>query len=544
MEIRPQFPGKEFGVTPGDTHQKAGPAGSGPLQAAAGDDAILSTGSMSGPRNSDPAVASRNIPLKLLFTNDIHGHVEPTREKEGTSGGITGLASAIRDERRRDPHHTLVLDAGDTTMGYLLSDYFKGRPILDSMNTMGYDAQALGNHDFDNGVATLAERLRDTGAPVLAANLINKKNDSGLCGTTQPFIIREIDGIKIGIVGLTTEDSIKMLSYREDAEAVGATSPESSLEKYLPELKSMGADVTIVLSHCGIEKDREIAEKFPEISIIVGGHSHTALHTPERVGRTTIMQAGCNGAFLGKGEFEIESSTKRVKLVDYSLIESGAQPGDPEVERLIGSYNEKLGSLMAEPIGSTDCDLTQRDYHVYREESTLGNAMTDMLRTHARADIGFLNASAMRCNLFRGEITRGTIYSLFPWDQELATIQLRGRDISRMLEEGLTEAGGGIAFSGLKAVIDSSLPEGRRVLSVKDANDNPLSPARYYSIATDHYLAQGFSGFEVFKEGKNKTVLGDLKKNIIDAVKASGNISAKLDGRLVNRDPQASRQCP
>jgi len=402
--------------------------------------ASIAATSLERPAANEKRPLSPEVPLTLLFTNDIHGNAEPLTKDGNKIGGLANLGGLIRDERARDPEHTMVLDGGDTTMGAALSDYFRGRPMLDGMNAIGYDVQVLGNHDFDNGVEVLAGRIRDNRAPVLAANLIVKKNDSSLAGMAKPYVMKEFDGVKVAIIGLVTPDSVKMLSYKEDYEAVDAEPPEVSLQRVLPEVKEKGADVIMVLSHLGIEKDREIAAQFKDIGVIVGGHTHTVLQKPEQVGNTVIMQAGTKGEFLGKAELLLERETHGVKVKAYELmpVKEGEIQPDEKVAAVIETYKKQLGDIMARKIGHVESDLTQRDYHVYWEESNLGNAMTDILKEGAGAEIGFLNAGAMRCNLYKGDVTVGSVYSLFPWEQQLAKIDMKGRDIKDVLEQGLT----------------------------------------------------------------------------------------------------------
>jgi 2',3'-cyclic-nucleotide 2'-phosphodiesterase (5'-nucleotidase family) len=483
-----------------------------------------------------PAGTSSTVPLTILHTNDLHGHLEPFADGGRLVGGMAYLGEAIGWERAKDPAHTLVLDSGDSVQGSPLCDFYEGRPMTEAMNSIGYDVETLGNHDFDRGTKTLAERLKLANAPMLAANLIINDKHSPLIGKTQPFVIKEIDGLKVGIIGMVTPDSKEMIKDKDDARTIDFLSYDETLRNLLPRVKEKGADVIILLSHMGADKDREIAAKYPEIGVIVGGHTHTEIEKPQKVGKTLIMQAGCYGKNLGEAELEIDRDTKAVNLKDYHLKPVVCEEiyPDAEIGNIIGEYQEKLGPLLSEPLLDLDIDLTQRDCHTYREESTLGDTMSDLLRKTADTDIGFLTAASMRCNLFKGKLKAADIYTMFPWQDQVTTLRLKGAEIPKMIEQGLSKVLNGVAFSGLKAVIDTSRPEGQQVVSVTLENGEPIDPAKYYTIATRDYLACGTTGLAIMQKAKDKQNVGDIRKVVIDEIKKGAPIARELDGRLVN----------
>lgn len=483
-----------------------------------------------------PPASSREIPITILHTNDLHGHVEPYLEGNTMVGGIAQLSARVNDERAKDPDHTILLDAGDTNRGAALSDYFQGRPILDAMNKMGYLAKAMGNHDFDSQLDDLATHMSRSKSPILAANLINRSPDSPLTGKTKPYMMTEIDGVKIGIIGLITPDSIEMIHNKDDARMIGFEAPEKTLTKYLPRLQEEGAQVIILLSHLGIEKDREIADEFKDIDLIVGGHSHQNLKRAEKHGNTTIVQAGCYGKFLGKVDLSYDPLTEKVRVKKCGLIPIVSEKiePDPAVDSIIKKYETRLGPIMGKVIGDVDGDLTQRDFHKYREESRIGDVLTDIIRDAADADIGFLTASSMRSNIYEGPLKAGDIYSVFPWPDNLTLIRLKGKDIPDLLEQSLTSVANGLAISGIRAVIDTSLPAGQQVVSVTDENGQPLKKDKYYTIATRDFLAQGSLGLEAMERARGRRDLGDIRKKIIDVIKRTGKIIARTDGRLIN----------
>ncbi len=487
-------------------------------------------------KKDSPASTSKSVPLTILHTNDIHGHVEPFAEGRKLVGGLAYVAEIIEDERSIDKAHTLVLDGGDSTQGSPLSDFYYGKPIRESMNKMGYSATVLGNHDFDNGLTVLADRLAKSKSPALAANLKILKEGSNLEGKTVPYIIKDFDGVKVGIIGLVTPDAVKMIKRQDESHMIAITEPEVALTSQLPQMKEDGADVIVVLSHLGIQKDREIAEKFDGIDVIVGGHTHTKLQKPLTVANTLIMQAGCNGKYVGDAHLSIDRETKKVSLKKYSLIpvEKKKIDPDPAVEKIVQKYENKLGPLLREKLIKLSTDLTQRDCHVYREESNIGNAITDLIRKNTGADVGFLTAASMRCNLYKGTVKAADVYTMFPWPDQLVTVRLTGSQIKQMLEQGMSKVMNGIAFSGLKAIIDTTQPEGRQVVSVTTENGEPLDPRKYYTVATRDYLAEGTTGLSVMLEARDQKKYGDFRKHMIEWFRNADELSTTTDGRLKN----------
>jgi len=482
---------------------------------------------------------SESVPLTILHTNDIHGHMEPFVEGKKLVGGLAYLAEIIEEERSVDKAHTLVLDAGDSVQGSPLSDFYLGKPIRESMNKIGYSATVLGNHDFDNGLAVLADRLAKSKSPALAANLKILKEGSNLEGKTVPYIIKDFDGVKVGIIGLVTPDAVQMIKRQDECHMIAVTEPEEALRHELPRMKKDGVDVVIVLSHLGIQKDREIAEQFDGIDVIVGGHTHTKLQKPLTIADTIIMQAGCNGKYVGDAHLSIDRETKKVSLRKYELIsvEKKRIEPDPEVSKIVRKYEDKLRPILREELTELKTNLTQRDCHIYREESNIGNAITDLLRENTGADIGFLTAASMRSNLYKGTLRAGDVYTMFPWPDQLMTLSLTGTQIKQMLEQGMSKMMNGIAFSGLNVVVDTTQPEGRQVVSVTRENGEPLMSGKHYTVATRDYLGDGTTGMSVMLKGKDKKKYGDFRKHMIKWFKNADKITTKKDGRLKNIGP-------
>ena len=231
----------------------------------------------------------QNQPLVIMHTNDTHSQIDPySYKKDVNVGGFLRREAAIREVRAENPY-TLLLDAGDFSQGTPYFNFFKGYMEVHLMNAMHYDAATLGNHEFDNGSAALAARLKTAKFPVVCANyqFANKK----LAKVIKPYVIIERGGHKIGIFGLGV--NLDGYTAPQTAREVTYLDPVETARKMGSELKAHNCDMIICLSHVGVdttEKDNdfEIARQVPEIDVIVGGHSHEELNPPVVVGNTRI----------------------------------------------------------------------------------------------------------------------------------------------------------------------------------------------------------------------------------------------------------------
>ena len=238
-------------------------------------------------------------PLVIMHTNDTHSQIDPySYKKDINVGGFLRREAAIRDVRAENPY-TLLLDAGDFSQGTPYFNIFKGYIEVRLMNAMGYDAATLGNHEFDNGCAALAARLKTANFPVVCANyqFANKK----LAKVIKPYTIIERAGHRIGIFGL----GVNLNGYiaPQIAREVTYLDPVETARKMVAELRAKNCDLIICLSHLGLDTNSDndylIALQVPEIDVIIGGHSHQELSEPVAIGNTRICQMTSRGKCFG-----------------------------------------------------------------------------------------------------------------------------------------------------------------------------------------------------------------------------------------------------
>ena len=245
-------------------------------------------------------ISAQNRELVILHTNDTHSQIEPFTYKADTNvGGFLRREAVIRETREQHPD-MLLFDAGDFCQGTPYFNFFKGQVEVKLMNAMGYDAAALGNHEFDNGCTTLGKLLRKAKFPIVCANyeFLNKR----LRKAVKSHVIIQRDDLKIGVFGLLAD--LKPLVAPSVSAKMRYLDPVDCARKSVAELKAQGCQLIVCLSHLGIGEgttnDLVVAQKVPGIDIIIGGHSHVEMKEPRVVNGTHIYQMTNKGKCIGK----------------------------------------------------------------------------------------------------------------------------------------------------------------------------------------------------------------------------------------------------
>ncbi|MFP4499023.1 MAG: bifunctional metallophosphatase/5'-nucleotidase [Vulcanimicrobiota bacterium] len=486
--------------------------------------------------------------ITIVHTNDMHGQaqVKPGGETGRWDSGLPLVGAAVKREKERN-ENVILLDAGDISSGTVVSDYYKAIPMMDGLNHLGYDAMTLGNHEFDGGREALKELVAHAKFPVISANVKDKSHDPI---NIKPYIMKQVGDVKVGIMGLTTLEVATMISNPEDKKALEFLSVEDTAKKTVPRMREEGADVVVVLSHLGYEEDKKLAKSVKGIDFIIGGHSHTKATGPEdkKPGKffkfedTVIVSTGAFGEKVGKLDIDVKFDKKGKADIDKvrsKLMTVGTKSlePDPAIKRIINKYARKLNKIMGKKIGETKVDLTQRDYHTFKEESTLGNYVTDAVRRMTNTDVCLLNNSALRTNIKQGEITMGKIHELHPFENKISVVKMKGRDIKQAMEEILSGPAHGFAVSGLKVELDTSKPPGKQVISVSKTDGSKFEENKTYSVTTFDFLADGNMDINSFKKTRKRDDTDEsLRDILISAIEEGEEIFAATDGRIVNHD--------
>ncbi|MBI3654209.1 MAG: 5'-nucleotidase C-terminal domain-containing protein [Acidobacteria bacterium] len=489
--------------------------------------------------------------IVILHTNDIHGHLHSwqgwDQDLAGqTVGGLDRLATRVRDEVGAD--RVLLLDAGDTIGDSMVAVETQGRAVIATLNALRYDAMVIGNHEPDFTPEKLRARIAEARFPVLAANIINRKDGSLF---TQPYLIREVNGVRVGILGIaypntpltSTQQNVAGLQFRQAIETA---------REYVPRIKREGADILIALTHLGLGADKELAEKVSGIDVIVGGHSHNRLKEAVQVGNTLIVQAGAHGSDLGRLDLTIANG--RLLAHRSTLLPITNVASDATVAALIKAQSKPYEAALSESIGRAanwivrPQTLAGQKPEARNAESPADDLFADAIRETTQAEIAFLPGVGYGVALQPGEITAAHLRNLLPHDAAVWTMKLTGAQIREVLEQAIEnfttkepsqKVGGMIQVSGLTFSYDPYEPRGHRVQHIK-VGDHPLSTQQRYAIAVNSLLAEGGHHFMAFTRGKARQPVGKQYEMVKAWIARRGEVSAPPTNRIIRLTAQQS----
>lgn len=474
--------------------------------------------------------SEQSIKLNILHMNDVHGAVEPINDPEisGDSpvGGLAYGKSVIEKEKAKNPDGTLVLNAGDIAEGSMIAFLSKGQVVADAFNQMGFDAIALGNHDFAWGQENLKNMVEGLNAPVIAAN-VEKISGGRVIDGAEPYVIKNVRGVKVGIIGLDTPN-IEHFIEKSKLKGLRFAGAAETVKKWMPEVKEKGADIIVVLSHLGFEEDKKLARQVDGIDVIVGGHSHSEVRGGHQEGKTIIVQAGSLGKYVGNLELTLDSRTKKICSFNSKLIpvKNNEVKPDPEVERILKPYQ-----MEAEKIGSKVMGEALEDiHHAHRQAAKLNQIHADSLLEASGAEFGICNSRTLRGNLKKGKVTYKDLYNALPFTEEnYVKCRATGKMILDEIEDDLRDDATELAVpTGLKYEYDPDRPEGSRVTSITIDGGKPLEMDREYTVV----LNETMSRKKFFDKAKDKKVLGGCQKIFFDYFKKNSPFKNDADDRV------------
>lgn len=523
----------------------------------------LGTMTVAGPAMIRLAHGETNHRLTVLHMNDLHSRHEPVDArfltcsavaqpaKPDCFGGSARLVAALLAERAAAEaagRTVLLVDAGDQFQGSLFYTAWHGEVELAVMHVLGTEAMAVGNHEFDNGPQTLARFIKGARFPILSAN-IDAASEPALAGLIRPSVLLHKGGLHIGVVGLTTQQTMIGSSPGPN---VHFNDPGPALAAQAALLRAQGATLVIALSHLGWDDDRALAGNIPGVDVFVGGHSHTLLSDSEKgaegpahevragtAGRAVVVQAACYGRYFGRLDLDIDSGgtvlayggdTRRVTL---------DMPEHPEVARIIASYAVQLDGVRQRVVGHAPAALDNATCRV--AECALGSFTADaMLASVHGAEIAITNGGGLRVGLPEGDITVGDVMAMLPFGNTVATMQLKGADVAAALANGFSRAGAGAfpQIAGLRAtwkpLAEPSARLGSIAVRQPDGGYAMLDPERVYRVVTNNFMRGGGDGYTMFKQNAIDPYDAGppLDEMIAAAIAAASPFSPLTDGRI------------
>lgn len=510
------------------------------------------------------AQAPDTVKVTIVSSNDLHGALSGKASTHyyysggvkiyDNWGGLDWLAGYINVVREENPDGTLWLDAGDAMQGTLASNYFYGESTINILNTVGVDAMAVGNHEFDWGQAVLQARSDQADFPFLAANIFYaKKNgnlDHGHGGRphwAKPYKILEANNVKIGVIGIANPETPSLTNPNNVSDLL-FTDPVQAVNDVLPEVQAEGATVVVVLAHIGgYYPDFAGLSEFvcgldpQQVDLVVSGHTHNRID--DVICSIPVVQSYSSGTAFSRVDFTVDVATGQAinynmnsKPADVYQTYSGNPPKytrwdngqavvvvpDPAAKELVDYYNAQIEALKNEVIGETTASITRN----YRYESSMGDWVTDIMKAYDPGiDFAFTNSGGLRADMNTGPITFGEVFDVMPFDNTTVIVDLTGAEVIQVLKEGTTGQHGLIQVSGLKFAFDYgtvAVGDSTLVGDVIDLSTGlPLDPTHTYRVAVNDFMASGGDHYGTLpgKPQINTYVL--IRDLMVDWVKAN-----------------------
>ncbi|MDJ1180464.1 bifunctional UDP-sugar hydrolase/5'-nucleotidase [Roseofilum sp. BLCC_M91] len=478
--------------------------------------------------------AASAFEVRLLHTNDHHAHLEPVEMGENeTLGGISKrktLIDRLREESDRANQPLLLLDAGDVFQGTLYFNTYQGQADGKFYNALNYDAMTLGNHEFDQGQEVLRNFIEESKFSIVSANL-DIESSSPLSGWVKPWIILKKKGQNIGILGLTTPETMTMAEVGEGVEFLD---PVQAAQQAVNELTQEGVNKIIALTHLGITEDLELARQVDGIDVIIGGHSHTRVgDMPEAVYPYPIVEKTPNGQpvlvvtdwewgkYLGDLNVRFDRQGHLQNWEGNLHPVSDEISANPQFQAILKTFSQPIQKLKSKVIGETPIKLNGDRPYIRREQTNLGTLLGEALLVKTarnQTEIAITNGGGIRGSIAAGEITIGDILEAFPFPNTVIEVDLTGKQIKELLEYGVSQVdkldGCFPQVAGMRLDWQADLPVGSRMLRVDtrqgDGSYLPLDLERNYRVVTSSFLFKGGDGYTLLSEGKNVVDTGYL----------------------------------
>lgn len=490
---------------------------------------LLSSNAVFAQGQEEPSSPRLQGPLTILQMNDVYNTV-PRNDR----GGLARVAT-IKKQLSANGHTTLLMLAGDFLASSVASTVFKGAQMIDSLNATGLDIATLGNHEFDFGPDVLLQRMAEAKFEWVVSNVTDTQTGKPV-GNAAPYLIRRVGPITLGVIGVCIRSEGILPATRA---RFAFENPNDTLARYIPELKRQGVNTIVLLSHLRWQEDRDIADRFPDIDVIVGGHEHYPLMA--MWGRTLVSKAGLDAINLGRIDFNRREDHPTDRFWELVPITPAVKP-DPDVERVVTGWEDRLNASMGTRIATTTVPFDARDVVQRLRETPLGNLIADAMRARAGTDVAIINSGGIRGNRIypAGDVTQKTLLEIHPFGNVVCTVEMTGRVLLQALNNGTSllpdfaNAGRFVQVSGLRYRVNLASPPNNRVHDVT-VGGAPLDLDRTYTVAIPDFVLEGGDGFTMFGNVKvlvNKDAGPPILEVLQEAI-AGKTISPATDGRIV-----------
>ena len=448
-----------------------------------------------------PPVGDEPITLTILYTNDEHGWMEG----ETVGAGAAEMMGLWTANEGYDPDgNYLVLSGGDMWTGAAISTWFDGESMVEVMNGMGYEAAAVGNHEFDFGLDTLLIRAEQMDFPLLSANIRDK--ETGETPTEwglRPFTILDINGLRVGLVGLTSTSTPHTTNPTNVAD-FDFWDYEDALRDVVPQVQAEGADLIIVLAHACENDLLWMANKVADLGIAMIGGGHCNELFADEVNDILLLETNSYLRSYGRVTFQIDPVSKTIVDTDYALVSNEGGQADVAITRLIQSWRERTDAELNQTIGYTATGID-------RYSPMMGNLITHAwLDQYPTAVVAITNRGGIRASLPEGDITLGDVVNIMPFDNVLVDLELTGDALLNVL---VVATGDGAAIGGVRQA---------GVRWIVEETGEAIDPEASYSLLVNDFMYAGGDTYGLLSEldpqGYNTEI--DWRQLVLDWIEA------------------------
>ena len=475
-----------------------------PLPSAA---ALLVLGACA-PSAPAPAPAPEAVKrVRIVHTNDFHGRLLSSRSGGREVGGSAVLAAHFDSAAARFPGGpTWVVSGGDDMQGTAVSNLSWGRATIDAHNAAGYDAAALGNHEFDWGLDTLRARIRQSRFPWVAANVYAARADTQP-SWIRPWVMLEERGVRTAVVGAALPATPEIVMAGRIA-GLRFGPAGAAIVRAAREARAAGADFVVATMHIGAECERpgsapeeesqgcrgevlQVAREVAgEVDLVLGGHTHRRVLTAE--GGVPVLEAASYGTAYAVADLERRGDSVVVLARQVRVPYADEVTPDTAVARVVAQWNADVRPLTERAIATLSAPLEDPDAGEY----PLGNLLVDAFRSAAGADAGLLNNGAIRRPLPAGQVTYGMLYELQPFQNAVVRQTVTGAQLRAALEVGLDDQGRPNAHvSGLVVTYDPAAPRGSRIREIRREDGRVVTDADRLTLGLPEFVATGGDRF-------------------------------------------------
>ena len=529
---------------------------------------------------------AQEVNIKLLGTSDIHGRVVPWSygaDVEDKSGSYAQIATYVKDVRKNNKNVVLV-EVGDAIQDNQVDvfakdkKYYKDHPVPKVLNEMNYDIFVLGNHEFNFGMKALDEILKDIKAKKLTANFYHKKNDKRYIDATT---IIEKDGVKLGIIGLSTPMSAKFEEDTGNLKDMKFTSPTEEARTQVEKLKAKGVDAIIAVTHMGIENEnnipdtgmRDVINAVDGIDVVIAGHMHKDVPS-ETIKNTLITEPHRYGTVVSEVDLTFDINDKKeVKLVkkESKTVPVKALEADKKIEEIYKPYHEKLRELNNVVIGQTANEMVpQETKHgvsaAFSKDTGLSSFINDVEQHYSGADVVTFSFDHQKARMNKGDIKKKDIIFNYRYaGGDVTVYELTGKQLKEYMEwsanyfdtiqPGDTEYRYNAErkkskyvtydiFGGVNYKIDLRNPQGSKIVDLTLADGRPVTDDMKLKVGMNSYRFAQLNGKGGIWEGQQIPVLweskvamgrekGTIQNMMIDYI--TNVKKGKIDGQSHNR---------